>query len=347
VAKSIVVSRKDWFGKNSRKDIFKRAVKKLGLPFVIRPANQGSSIGVSIVHKKHPEEFAKAMNAAFFTCTISRTQWSEFSDDEKVDWVRKVSEIKDGIGIPFIINDIQINHPEELLTFINNYFAGSDQIASLKPVELLLQSIFEEQEVLIEEFIEGIEFSCIVIRNENGKALALPPTEIKKGGEVFDYRSKYLAGMSRKVTPIGLPDKEIERIRKSCERLFDFFGFHVYARIDCFRRKKDKKIFLNDPNTTSGMLPSSFFFHQAAEIGLNPSQFLTYIIRTSLDERIHSQSNSIRYRKLLSRLDDSLVALKSQASEIIKIAVILGGYSSERHISVESGRNIFENFPHR
>jgi UDP-N-acetylmuramate--alanine ligase len=49
---------------------------------------------------------------------------------------------------------------------------------------------------------------------------------------------------------------------------------------------KDGKVFLNDPNTTSGMMPSSFFFHQAAEIGLNPSQFLTFIIRTSLAKRI-------------------------------------------------------------
>jgi len=148
--------------------------------------------------------------------------------------------------------------------------------------------------------------------------------------------------MSRKVTPIDLPDKEIERIRKACERLFDFFGFHVYARIDGFMRKRDKKILLNDPNTTSGMLPSSFFFHQAAEIGLNPSQFLTYIIRTSLSERIHSQSYAVNYRRLLDQLDDAISSLKTQAAEKIKIAVILGGYSSERHISVESGRNIFE-----
>lgn len=343
VARSMVIKREEWFEKGSRKDIFRRAVKKLGLPFVIRPSNQGSSIGVSIVHKRDFEEFTKAMNESFFACSISKTQWNGFTDSEKEDWIRKVCEIKDGIGIPFIINGVQINHPEQLLTFINKYFAASDQDRFLESGnELLLQSIFEEQEVLIEEFIEGIEFSCIVIRNENGKALALPPTEIKKGGQVYDYRSKYLAGMSRKVTPIGLPDREIERIRKACERLFDFFGFHVYARIDGFRRKKDKKIFLNDPNTTSGMLPSSFFFHQAAEIGLNPSQFLTYIIRTSLDERIHSQSVTVKYRELLTRLDDSIAALKSQAREKIRIAVILGGYSSERHISVESGRNIFE-----
>src|SRR4030095_13849186 len=99
---------------------------------------------------------------------------------------------------------------------------------------LQLKSIYEEQEVLIEAFIEGTEFSCIVICNEDGKPVALPPTEIKKGKEVFDYRSKYLAGMTRKVTPIDLPDKVIEKIRKACEQLFDFFGFPVYALIDCF-----------------------------------------------------------------------------------------------------------------
>ena len=56
---------------------------------------------------------------------------------------------------------------------------------------------------------------------------------------------------------------------------------------------KDGKVFLNDPNTTSGMMPSSFFFHQAAEIGLNPSQFLTYIIKTSICKRSISKSWNI------------------------------------------------------
>ena len=64
-----------------------------------------------------------------------------------------------------------------------------------------------------------------------------------------------------------------------------FLSFNTYARIDGFIQE-DETIFLNDPNTTSGMLPSSFFFHQAAEIGLDPSQFLSYVIRTSLEERM-------------------------------------------------------------
>ena len=207
--------------------------------------------------------------------------------------------------------------------------------------EISLESLDSESEVLIEGFIEGKEFSCIVIRNEDFNPVALPPTEIRKGKELFDYRSKYLPGLSRKITPINLPYENIQAIRKECERLFSALNFNVYARIDGFITETGK-VFLNDPNTTSGMMPSSFFFHQAAEIGLNPSQFLTYIIRTSLLERTIDMRDRKTIPVLLKELDKAILSLKSAESTKIRAAVIMGGYSSERHISVESGRNIYE-----
>lgn len=128
---------------------------------------------------------------------------------------------------------------------------------------------------------------------------------------------------------------------KSVKNYFMLCSFHVYARIDGFL-SSNEKIFLNDPNTTSGMMPSSFFFHQAAEIGLNPSQFLTFIIRTSLAKRIKGAKGEITYNATLEKLDTFLENEKSATTNKINVAVILGGYSSERHISVESGRNIYE-----
>jgi D-alanine-D-alanine ligase len=193
---------------------------------------------------------------------------------------------------------------------------------------LFVEGVETESEVLVEAFIEGKEFSCIVIRNADGSATAIPPTEIKKGKEVFDYRSKYLPGLSRKITPIDLPYEKIQLIRMECERLFNTFNFNVYARIDGFITS-DNNIFLNDPNTTSGMMPSSFFFHQAAEIGLNPSQFLTYIIRTSVYERINDFKVIGKLEELLSKLDSNIIELKNEQSEKLKVAVVLGGYSSE------------------
>lgn len=334
VAASLVLKRKDWLQAKHHAAMLRYVRGKLGFPFVVRPANQGSSIGVTIVQKQNVHNFKEAVDAAFFIRRLTAATWRKLNASEQVDWVRNTAELKDGTGLPMVVKGERILHPEALLLFIQHHFRDSDE-------SLLLESEYQELEVQLEAFIKGTEFSCIVIRNENGKAVALPPTEIRKGAEVFDYRSKYLPGLTRKVTPIDLPREDIGRIRKKCEELFYFFGFQVYARIDGFIRK-DKKIFLNDPNTTSGMLPSSFFFHQAAEIGLNPSQFLTYIIRTSLAERIQSQAFTTGYKKLLQELDQQIEGLKNLADTKKKIAVILGGYSSERHISVESGRNIFE-----
>ena len=140
---------------------------------------------------------------------------------------------------------------------------------------------------------------------------------------------------------IQIPDQDILRITKECERLFVKLKFDVYARIDGFITK-DGKIYLNDPNTTSGMMPSSFFFHQAAEIGLNPSQFLSFIVRTSVYKRIQQCHHSKKFDSILCRIDNYLENEKSEDHKKISVAVLLGGYSSERHISVESGRNIFE-----
>ena len=45
---------------------------------------------------------------------------------------------------------------------------------------------------------------------------------------------------------------------------------------------------------------------------------------------------------LLARLDAAVAARAAEERTRTKVAVIMGGYSSERHISVESGRNIYE-----
>jgi len=329
-----VISRQRWRS-GGQKALYEEAVERIGYPMVIRPANQGSSIGVSIINDGRGfDGFLEAINGAFFRQELSVAQWQGWTKEEQVDFVRRLSDIRDGLGFPLEAAGRTIYHPEELLKELNVYFENGKE-------NIWLESHLSEQQVIVEGFLRGKEFSCIVIRMEDGSVAALPPTEIVKGGEVFDYRSKYLPGLSRKLTPIDLPDDQIHAIRLECKRLFDYLEFNTYARIDGFITD-EQTIFLNDPNTTSGMLPSSFFFHQAAEIGLNPSQFLTYIIRASLQERISTANDRPPYLHLLATLDQQIESLKTEQVQKKKIAVILGGYSFERHISVESGRNIFE-----
>ena len=269
--------------KYTSQSLLDELVSELGLPLVMKAPHQGSSIGISILREADPDLFWNAYRKSMFHRIINREEWEALDEKGRLALVRQLSDIREGIGLPVTAQGFQNNEetaslgvdsllshsPESLYDFLATSFPGSDFVR--------IESVSGETQVLVEQFIAGREFSCIVIEDEKGQPLALPPTEIVKGDELFDYRSKYLPGLARKVTPINLPEADIERIRQQCQDMFRTFGFEVYARLDGFIQA-DGTIFLNDPNTTSGMLPASFFFHQAAEIGLNPSQFLTYII---------------------------------------------------------------------
>ncbi|MBJ6142197.1 D-alanine--D-alanine ligase [Hymenobacter sp. BT559] len=321
--------------------------RELGLPLVIKAPHQGSSIGIGIVREEDPAHFRAAVERALFRRTLTKADWENLDENGRLAWVRQLADIREGIGLPVTMvgrpasfsklssaTKRIIYHPEALLEAIEDDFHWDVDT-------ITIQSLTGETQVLVEQFVAGREFSCIVVEDENGAPLALPPTEIVKGTEVFDYRAKYLPGLARKVTPIDLPEADIERIRQEAQKMFATFGFEVYARLDGFIQA-DGTIFLNDPNTTSGMLPASFFFHQAAEIGLNPSQFLTYIIRTSLAARRRAGLKPVQLGAQLAQLDEAIAGRHGGTDERIRVAVIMGGYSSERHISVESGRNIYE-----
>ncbi len=337
--RQVQLSYYDW-QKHNKFSLLESLANKLGMPLVVKSPNQGSSIGVAILKEKDLEKFVAAVNKSFFVREVSAKEWNALTEAQKYDWLVNFTDIREGIGFPVEVHlpneggQTTLYRPEELHQYLDKHF-------KTQSTTLLLKAQSVESQVLFEAYLDGKEFSCIVIKDENGKPFALPPTEIIKYNALFDYRSKYLPGTSRKITPIDTGRVTLERIRQDCVRLFEVIKGNVYARIDGFITKTGE-IFLNDPNTTSGMMPSSFFFHQAAEIGLNASAFLTYIIRTSLFERLENGKNQAFTQQLLTSLDQSIALAQAKEEEKINVAVIMGGFSSERHISMESGRNIYE-----
>ncbi len=324
----IEIQREEWLNKRVNTSSI---IEQLGLPFVIRPSHQGSSIGVSIITADSTQDVDAAVNAALFIKTVHPQAYQKLGKEQQKRYIAKLIDCRSGIGLPAYLGEEVVSSPSRL----------SEILLASHESELMLRALDSEHSVVCESFIQGLEFSCVVVVDEVGQPFALPPTHIIKGEEVYDYQSKYMPGRSRKVTPIHLPVETIQKIQQECIRLFKAMQFKVYARIDGFFTNEEEVI-LNDPNTTSGMLPSSFFFHQAAELGLNPSQFITYIIRNSIAERNRYGLILGRYSNLLDRVDALLTSSQTIQNKAKTVGVILGGYSFERHISVESGRNIYE-----
>ena len=55
-----------------------------------------------------------------------------------------------------------------------------------------LKHLKHDYEVMVEGFIEGKEFSSIVIEDEQGNPVCLPPTEIRKGKEILNQINEFI-----------------------------------------------------------------------------------------------------------------------------------------------------------
>lgn len=181
------------------------------------------------------------------------------------------------------------------------------------------------QDIMIEEKIEGMEFNTIVITDSlTGKLYSLPPTEImlKDGVEVFDYHHKYMPGAANKRTPAQCDLTSLQKIQDVCVRTAQVLSFENIARIDGFLTK-DGRVIILDSNPISGMAPSSFVFRQAAEIGMGHGQLINHLIKTEL-----------KNYNMEPIVQEKIIQNKK------RIAVLLGGSSNEKEISLESGRNV-------
>jgi D-alanine-D-alanine ligase len=223
------------------------------------------------------------------------------------------------ISFPVIIK------PQAEGSSLGVFVAHNDQelIQLLKKSSFVLSSV--GQDVMIEEKIIGMEFNTIVITDlSTGEFVSLPPTEImlREGVEIFDYHHKYMPGAANKRTPAHCSQDSLKKIQEACIATAKALSFENIARIDGFLTK-DGDVVILDSNPISGMGPSSFVFRQAAEIGMGHGQLINHLIKTELKNYKMEQ-----------------VVQKKVVQNKKRIAVLLGGASNEKEISLESGRNV-------
>jgi D-alanine--D-alanine ligase len=188
-----------------------------------------------------------------------------------------------------------------------------------------------QQAVLIEEKLIGMEFSCITITDINsGQLIALPPTEVipEKDSALFDYEQKYMPGRAHKRTPPHCSDEIIKKIQDTCVATTKSLGITNFSRVDGFVTKNGDVVII-DPNSLSGMDPASFLFREAAEVNMSHSQIINHLIKTE------SRYYGIELDTALTNAHKNM-----NNTQKIRVAVLMGGDSNEREISLTSGRNI-------
>lgn len=118
-----------------------------------------------------------------------------------------------------------------------------------------------DKEVLVEEYIRGVEFTCVVLGNKD--PVALLPTEICLKHDFFTYEDKYMPGRTQVITPARLSKKMIKKVQETAQAIYRLTGCQGYGRVDGWVRGEE--IIIGEPHTGTIMIPSSFVFQQAAQ----------------------------------------------------------------------------------
>ena len=78
----ITVKRTDISEENLKK-VHKQLKKKIGIPCVIKPSHQGSSIGATVLTKSDYASFEKAIYRSFFIQRITQPEWKSYSKEKQ------------------------------------------------------------------------------------------------------------------------------------------------------------------------------------------------------------------------------------------------------------------------
>jgi D-alanine-D-alanine ligase len=136
-----------------------------------------------------------------------------------------------------------------------------------------------DQEILIEEYIKGIEVSCSVIE-DNGEVLVLPLVEICPKNEFFDYKSKYNDKLCQEIIPARVSDELSQKIFEISKKVFKLLKCKGMARLD-FIIKNDEAYVL-EINIIPGMTAQSLLPKAAKVVGISYSELLDKIIQSAL-----------------------------------------------------------------
>lgn len=142
-----------------------------------------------------------------------------------------------------------------------------------KEYQAALEEAFKyDEEAVIEQYIEGREFSCAVI---DGKAL--PVIEIAPLCGFYDYKNKYQAGSTIETCPADLPEDKTREMQLISEKVFRALRLKKYARMD-FMMDKEGKLYCLEANTLPGMTPTSLIPQEARAIGISFEDLCQWIL---------------------------------------------------------------------
>ena len=140
----------------------------------------------------------------------------------------------------------------------------------------LAKAFKEDDQVLVEEFIGGREFTIGVFKNK-GEIRVLPITEIITGNEFFDFEAKY-EGKSKEITPAEMDVNMKSQLESAARLAYEVLNCRGVVRIDFIYNPEKKQPYMLEVNTVPGQSEASVIPQQVRAMGMNLKDFYSAVI---------------------------------------------------------------------
>ena len=156
---------------------------------------------------------------------------------------------------------------------------GVSKVKEKTELKDAIESAFsEDNEVIIEEFLDGVELTCGLVKTKK-ETIIFPPTEIVSKNDFFDYEAKY-NGMADEITPARISKELTQEVQNLSSQIYDIFQLNGIVRIDYLYA--NNKLYFMEVNTVPGMSAASIVPQQVEAMGSNMTDIFTVVIEDAI-----------------------------------------------------------------
>lgn len=138
-----------------------------------------------------------------------------------------------------------------------------------------------DNQVLVEENIEGFEVGCAVLGNR--ELITGEVDEIELAGGLFDFTEKYTLKTSSIHVPARISTAKSDEIKETAKCIYRVLGCTGFTRVDMFLTPKGDVVF-NEINTIPGFTEHSRYPGMMRAAGHTLKEVLTKILELALDK---------------------------------------------------------------
>ena len=129
-----------------------------------------------------------------------------------------------------------------------------------------------DTEVLVEQWIQGAEFTVAILNGE-----ALPAIRLETPNRFYDYEAKYEANTTRYLCPCGLDAEQEKALQALALEAFNQIGCRGWGRVDVMQDEQGR-FYLLEVNTVPGMTDHSLVPMAAKAAGRDFPQLVAEIL---------------------------------------------------------------------